>query len=179
MLDEKWKRYSQHGKEHVGNQFSPVVCENLRKFIVYVFAHNWAELVPYVLFAVLGIPLPLLVQQVLAIDLGLDVIPSLALSREPPEAGIMEERPRGIKERLFSTGVFFRSLYIGVIIATGAMIGCFMAWQAGGWHLGMSQGPSNIAYVKGTTRTFTGIVIGKWATCSRPEPAKHQYSARA
>ena len=100
------------------------IYENLRKFIVYVFSHNWAELVPYVLYALLGIPLPLLVVQVLAIDLGIDVIPSLALSREPPEPGIMQERPRGIKERLFSGKVFMRSLYIGIIISTGAMIGC-------------------------------------------------------
>ena len=137
------------------------IYENLRKFIIYVFAHNWAELVPYVLYALLGIPLPLLVVQVLAIDLGIDVIPSLALSREPPEPGIMQERPRGIKERLFSGKVFLRSLYIGIIISTGAMIGCFLAWQAGGWHLGMAQVPDNIAYVKGTTMTFAGIVIAQ------------------
>jgi magnesium-transporting ATPase (P-type) len=133
----------------------------LRKFIVYVFSHNWAELVPYVLYAVLGIPLPLLVVQVLAIDLGIDVIPSLALSLEPPELGIMQEGPRGIKERLFSGKVFLRSLYIGIIISAGAMIGCFLAWQAGGWHLGMAQVPDNIAYVKGTTMTFAGIVIAQ------------------
>jgi len=137
------------------------IYENLRKFIVYVFSHNWAELVPYVLYALLGIPLPLLVVQILAIDLGIDVIPSLALSREPPEPGIMEERPRGIKERLFSGKVFLRSLYIGIIISTGAMIGCFAAWEAGGWHLGMAQVPNNIAYVKGTTMTFAGIVIAQ------------------
>ena len=137
------------------------IYENLRKFIIYVFAHNWAELVPYVLYALLGIPLPLLVVQVLAIDLGIDVIPSLALSREPPEPGIMQEGPRGIKERLFSGKVFLRSLYIGIIISTGAMIGCFLAWQAGGWHLGMAQVPDNIAYVKGTTMTFAGIVIAQ------------------
>jgi magnesium-transporting ATPase (P-type) len=137
------------------------IYENLRKFIVYVFSHNWAELVPYVLYALLGIPLPLLVVQVLAIDLGIDVIPSLALSREPPEPGIMQERPRGIKERLFSGKVFMRSLYIGIIISTGAMIGCFTAWQAGGWHLGMAQVPDNVAYVKGTTMTFAGIVIAQ------------------
>jgi Ca2+-transporting ATPase len=137
------------------------IYENLRKFIIYVFAHNWAELVPYILYALLGIPLPLLVVQVLAIDLGIDVIPSLALSREPPEAGIMEERPRGIKERLFSGKVFMRSLYIGIIISTGAMIGCFMAWQAGGWRLGMASVPDNVAYVKGTTMTFAGIVIAQ------------------
>lgn len=41
------------------------------------------------------------------------------------------------------------------------MIGCFLAWQAGGWHLGMAQVPDNIAYVKGTTMTFAGIVIAQ------------------
>jgi magnesium-transporting ATPase (P-type) len=137
------------------------IYENLRKFMVYVFSHNWAELIPYVLYAVLGIPLPLLVVQILAIDLGIDVIPSLALSREPPEPGIMQEEPRGIKERLFNAQVFFRSLYIGAIIATGAMVGCLVTWQAAGWHLGMQQVPDQIAYVKGTTMTFAGIVIAQ------------------
>jgi magnesium-transporting ATPase (P-type) len=138
------------------------IYENLRKFIMYVFAHNWAELIPYLLYAVLRLPLPLLVAQVLAIDLGIDVIPSLALSREPPEAGIMEERPRGIKERLFNAKVFLRSLFIGAIIATGAIIGCFITWSAGGWHLGMSTVPGDSSiYAKGTTMTFAGIVIAQ------------------
>jgi magnesium-transporting ATPase (P-type) len=137
------------------------IYENLRKFIVYVFSHNWAELIPYVLYAVLGIPLPLLVVQVLAIDLVIDVIPSLALSREPPEAGIMQEEPRGIKERLFNARVFLRSLYIGAIIAAGVMIGCLMTWQASGWHLGMHDVIDEVAYAKGTTMTFAGIVIAQ------------------
>ena len=114
------------------------IYENIRKFIVYVFSHNWAELIPFILYAVLGIPLPLLVTQVLAIDLAIDVIPSLALSREPPEAGIMQEPPRSIKERLFTRKVLLRSVFIGVIIAAGAMIGCLNAWAAGGWHFGMA-----------------------------------------
>ena len=137
------------------------IYENLRRFIVYVFAHNWAELIPYVLYALLGIPLPLLVVQILAIDLGIDVIPSLALSREPSEYGIMQEPPRSIKERLFSTKVFLRSLYIGMIIAAGAMIGCLNAWAAGGWHFGMQLDPTNPVYIKGTTMTFAGIVIAQ------------------
>jgi magnesium-transporting ATPase (P-type) len=138
------------------------IYENLRKFIVYVFAHNWAELVPYVLYAVLGLPLPLLVVQVLAIDLGIDVIPSLALSREPVEAGIMQEPPRSVKERLFSRKTFMRSLYIGIIISAGAMFGCLSAWSQGGWHLGMHEGDiSRIVYLKGTTMTFAGIVIAQ------------------
>lgn len=136
------------------------IYENLRKFIVYVFAHNFAELVPYLLYVILGIPLPLLVIHVLAIDLGIDVIPSLALSREPAEIGIMEEPPRSVDERLFSGKVFLRSLYVGLIIATGAMIGCLNAWKAGGWYLG-GPNPSDLVYLKGITMTFAGIVIGQ------------------
>jgi magnesium-transporting ATPase (P-type) len=137
------------------------IYENLRKFIVYVFAHNWAELIPYVLYALLGIPLPLLVVQVLAIDLGIDVIPSLALSREPPELGVMQEQPRSVRERLFNAKVFLRSLYIGAIIATGAIFGCLTTWSAGGWHLGLQLTSNDPVYIKGTTMTFAGIVIAQ------------------
>ncbi|MEM2999704.1 MAG: cation-transporting P-type ATPase [Candidatus Bathyarchaeia archaeon] len=137
------------------------IYENIRKFIVYVFSHNWAQLIPYVLYVLMGIPLPLLVVQILAIDLAIDVIPSLALSREPPEAGIMQEPPRSIKERLFTGKVLLRSLYIGAIIAMGAMFGCLTAWTAGGWRLGMPLAPDSPVYIKGVTMTFAGIVVAQ------------------
>ena len=137
------------------------IYENIRKFIVYVFSHNWAELIPYMLYALLGIPLPLLVVQVLAIDLVIDVIPSLALSREPPESGIMQELPRSLKERLFTSKVFFRSFYIGVIIAVGAMYGCLSTWMAGGWQLGTALPSNSLVYIKGVTMTFAGIVVAQ------------------
>ena len=142
------------------------IYENIRKFIVYVFSHNWAELIPFVLYAALGIPLPLLVVQVLAIDLVIDVIPSLALSREPPEAGIMMEPPRSIKERLFTRRVLLRSVFIGVIIAVGAMIGCINAWVAGGWTFGMALTSTSSfytsgVYAKGVTMMFAGIVVAQ------------------
>ena len=137
------------------------IYENIRKFIVYVFAHNWAELVPFILYVLWNIPLPLLVVQVLAIDLGIDVIPSLALSREPPEVGIMQEPPRSVTERLFNRIVFLRSLYIGLIIAAGAMFGCLNAWFMGGWKFGLPLDSSSLVYIKGTTMTFAGIVVAQ------------------
>jgi Ca2+-transporting ATPase len=137
------------------------IYENIRKFIVYVFSHNWAELIPYMLYALLEIPLPLLVVQVLAIDLAIDVIPSLALSREPPEAGIMQEPPRSLRERLFTAKVFMRSFYIGVIIAIGAMFGCLSTWMAGGWHIGLPLSSDSPVYIKGVTMTFAGIVVAQ------------------
>jgi calcium-translocating P-type ATPase len=138
-----------------------VIYENIRKFILYVFSHNWAELIPFILYALFNIPLPMLVVHILAIDLIIDVIPSLALSREPPEAGIMKEPPRSKKERLFSTKVMLRSCYIGLIIAAGIMIACLNTWSMGGWHLGMQLDPKSTLYIKGTTMVFAGIVIGQ------------------
>lgn len=147
------------------------IYENIRKFIVYVFSHNWAELIPFILYAALGFPLPLLVVQVLAIDLAIDVIPSLALSREPAEEGIMLEPPRSIKERLFTRKVLLRSIFIGVIIAVGAIIGCLNAWAAGGWQIGMPVPAdwhfggdlpnNNPFYLKGVTMMFAGIVVAQ------------------
>lgn len=136
------------------------IYENIRKFIVYVFTHNWAELIPFILYVMLNIPLPLLAVQVLAIDLFIDVVPSLALSCEPPEPGIMQEPPRSITERLFNKGVFLRSLYIGLIISAGAMFGCLSTWSAGGWHFGANSISPSV-YIKGTTMTFAGIVVAQ------------------
>ncbi|NLE03878.1 MAG: cation-transporting P-type ATPase [Crenarchaeota archaeon] len=142
------------------------IYENIRKFIVYVFSHNWAELIPYVLYATIGIPIPLLVVQVLAIDLAIEVIPSLALSREPPEPGIMQEPPRSTKERLFTRKVLLRSIFIGVIIAAGAMFGCLSVWTSGGWYFGMELTATHPfytsgIYTKGVTMTFAGIVVAQ------------------
>ncbi len=137
------------------------IYDNLRKFIIYVFAHNWAELIPYILYVLFNLPLPLLVVQILSIDLGIDVIPSLALSREPPEVGIMKEPPRSIKKQLFDMKAILRSLYVGLIIAIGAMFGCLHVWSVGGWHLGMQLDPNSIVYIKGTTMTLAGIVIAQ------------------
>src|SRR5665811_55026 len=70
------------------------VYDNLRKFLTYILTHNVAELVPYLAFVLFRIPLPLTVIQILAIDLGTDTLPALALGAEKPDPGAMEKPPR-------------------------------------------------------------------------------------
>ena len=72
------------------------IYDNVRKFICYIFAHAVPEVAPFLVFALAGgaIPLPLTVMQILAIDLGTDTLPALALSREPAEPGLMDRPPR-------------------------------------------------------------------------------------
>ena len=139
------------------------IYSNIRRFIVYVFSHNWAELITFLLFVLFSIPLPLLVMQVLAIDLFIEILPSLAISREPAEPGAMSRPPRSTQEHLLDTGTLLRSLYVGTITGAGAMIMCLMVWTASGWKVGMALDVSGPVYIKGTTMTFAAIVFGQIA----------------
>jgi magnesium-transporting ATPase (P-type) len=57
---------------------------NIRRFASYVFTSNVAELAPFLIFIFLPVPLPLMIVQVLAVDLGTDLLPAMALGAEPP-----------------------------------------------------------------------------------------------
>ncbi len=55
------------------------VFDNIKKFIVYILASNIPEILPFIAFVLLSIPLPMPVQLILAIDLGTDILPAIAL----------------------------------------------------------------------------------------------------
>ena len=72
------------------------VYDNIRRFAQYHFSSNVAELLAFLAWGLSGgaIPLPLVVMQVLAIDLGTDLLPAIALGTERPEPGVMQRPPR-------------------------------------------------------------------------------------
>jgi P-type Ca2+ transporter type 2C len=137
------------------------VFDNLQKFNVYVFTHNWAELATFIAFVLLQTPLPLAIVGILLIDLMLDIPPSLALTLEPPEQGIMERPPRKKENRLFNLKSLARSGYIGLIIGAFALVWCFYAWSQSGWSIGQTMMADHIAYLKGTTMVIVGIMAGQ------------------
>jgi len=144
-----------------GVEIGRSVFDNLKKFIVYVFGHNWAELLTFIVFVLLQTPLPLAVVGVLAIDLLLEIPPSISLTMEPPEPGIMDRQPRPRSSRLFDVKTLARSCYIGTLIGFAAIFWCFVAWSAGGWSLGTSTIASKAVYMKGTTVVLVGIMGGQ------------------
>ncbi len=135
--------------------------DNLRKFVSYVYTHNWAELVAFVVFVLLQTPLPLLVIQVLAIDLGMDVLPSLALIMEPPEPDVMMKPPRKTGTRLINISTLLRGLYLGIIASSTAIFLAFTVWGSGGWTLGQSTVVDTAVYARGTTIVMAGIMMGQ------------------
>ncbi len=140
------------------------VYDNVRKFIQYIFAHAVPEVVPFIVFALSGgaIPLPLTVMQILAIDLGTDILPALALSREPAEPGLMDRPPRRRSEGVITKAMLGRAWgFLGLISAALVMGGFFVVLFRAGWHPDVMTGsgsPLNHAYRQATTVAWFGIV---------------------
>jgi magnesium-transporting ATPase (P-type) len=140
------------------------VYDNVRKFICYIFTHLVPEVVPFLVFALSGgaVPLPLTVMQILAIDLGTDIVPALALSRERAEPGIMDRPPRPRREGVITRGLLARSWgFMGVISAALVLAGYFVVLYRAGWHPGAATAagsPLHHAYQQATTVAWLGIV---------------------
>ncbi|MBS4729288.1 cation-transporting P-type ATPase [Mycobacterium sp. SM1] len=146
------------------------IYDNVRKFIIYIFAHATPETVPFLVFALGGglIPLPLPILQLLAFDVGSETLPALALSREPAEPGIMARPPRPRGEGVICAPMLVRAwLFLGAIVAALQLSGFFYVLLKAGWHPGAPVGvgaPLHHAYLQATTMTFLGMIAGQIGT---------------
>jgi Ca2+-transporting ATPase len=94
------------------------IYDNIRKFITYIFSSNVPEILPFLITSMFGLPPALTVRQILAIDMGTDILPALALGTEKPEPDIMRRPPRRRSQPLLDRGLLLRSFaWLGLIEA--------------------------------------------------------------
>lgn len=135
------------------------VYDNVRKFVTYIFASNIPEMVPFIAYVLFHLPLPLTVMQILAVDLGTDLLPALALGSERPQGGVMTRPPRRRGERLLNLPTLLRGYaWLGMIEAVLSLSGYLTVLWLAGWHPGSSLESSDPVYLTATTMTFAGIV---------------------
>jgi magnesium-transporting ATPase (P-type) len=109
------------------------VFDNIRKFITYIFSSNVPEVLPFMVAASFPtIPLALTVRQILAIDLGTDLFPALALGMEKPEPDVMKHPPRPRAQPLLDRGLLGRALWLGSIEAALCYTGFFTVYLLSG-----------------------------------------------
>ena len=136
------------------------VFENIRKFLAYILTSNIPEIVPYLAFALLKIPLPLTIIQILAVDLGTDMLPALGLGMEKPHPGVMRQPPRARHDRLLKWSLVVRAyLFLGIMEAAAAMAAFFFVLHGAGWHYGETLSPLDHIYLQATTATLAAIIV--------------------
>ena len=136
------------------------VFANIRKFFTYILTHNVPELVPYLAFVLFKIPLAITVLQILAVDLGTDMLPAVALGAEKPEPAAMKQPPRSPKKRLIDWTLLARSyLFLGPLEAVAAMTAFFFVLGSGGWSYGQLLPASDPLYRQATAACLSAIIV--------------------
>jgi sodium/potassium-transporting ATPase subunit alpha len=131
------------------------IFDNIRKFTNYVLVSNGPEILPYLIYILFPVPLALTIIHILAIDLGTDIIPSMALGQEPSDGDTMSEPPRRRDEPLLSAKLVAHSYgFLGLIEAAYALLLFFWVLHSGGWRYGEPLSATDPLY-----RSATGIAL--------------------
>jgi magnesium-transporting ATPase (P-type) len=99
--------------------------------------------------------------QILAIDLGTETLPALALGREPAEPGVLDKPPRPRESGIVSRAMLTRAwLWLGLLEAVLVTGGFLFVLLDAGWSPGDPTGVGSSFhsdYLAATTMTFAGI----------------------
>ena len=85
------------------DDFASIICgieegrkifDNLKKTIVYLLTSNIPQLMPFLAYIFLQVPLPLSNMLILCIAVGTDILPAISLAYEEAEIDIMTRKPR-------------------------------------------------------------------------------------
>jgi Ca2+-transporting ATPase len=102
-----------------------VIFDNIRKFVTFLLACNFGEILCIFIPVLIGLGSPLKAVQILLINLVTDGLPALALGVDTAEPDIMRRRPRRLAEGILSR------YYLKVVGFNGALFGaaavaCFL-----------------------------------------------------
>ncbi|MBL6954645.1 MAG: HAD-IC family P-type ATPase [Alphaproteobacteria bacterium] len=136
------------------------IFDNIKKFIAYILTSNIPEILPFIAYVLLDIPLPLTVVLILSIDLGTDILPALGLGAERAETDVMKKKPRPRGERLLSRNLLLMSYgVVGLIQAAAGFFSYFVILYAGGWQWGQELANDDTLYRTAITGFFASIII--------------------
>jgi magnesium-transporting ATPase (P-type) len=138
------------------------VYYNLRKFTHYVFTSNVSELLTVLMGLLLQIPAPLIAVQILAIDLGTDILPSFALGLDPEDKDSIQKHSKQSHQIITLQGVR-RLLVLGAIMSVGAIITFVFSLWRHGFRFGDTLATDNPLYLQAATATYVVLAITQMA----------------
>ncbi|MBM4293782.1 MAG: HAD-IC family P-type ATPase [Deltaproteobacteria bacterium] len=131
------------------------IFDNIKKYLIFLLSCNLAEIFVLTGAFFMGMPLPLVVIQILMVNLTTDGLPALALGVDPKAPDIMQRPPRSPRE-----GVFTRSVNVLLGVIPGYMFLTlvplfiyYIYWNPGG-HDGYKA-----TLTHAQTMVFVGFVL--------------------
>lgn len=137
------------------------IFENIRIFLKYLFIGNGAGMLIVFLALLIGLPLPILAMQILWFNLLTETLPSIALTKEPPEKGLMDKNPRKPEEIFLTEKDSFEMGANAFIITVGVLGIFYYILINNGWKFGTEAGFTFMPqyYLYATTMAFTTMVL--------------------
>jgi Ca2+-transporting ATPase len=100
------------------------VFGNIKKYLMFLISSNIGEIGLMAVASLAGLPLPLSAVQLLYVNLATDGLPALALAVDPPDADLMNLKPRNPRTGLFTRPVLVL-MSVGGLWSTIVNIGIF------------------------------------------------------
>jgi Ca2+-transporting ATPase len=109
-----------------------VIFENIKKVVAYVLSNSFVGIFTLFGAMIMGWPLPLTVPQILWIHLICDGPSDIVLGFEKGEKGIMDEKPKNLKEGLLDNWGTILIFAISIISASLSLLLFWYMWQVYG-----------------------------------------------
>jgi Ca2+-transporting ATPase len=131
------------------------IYDNIKKYLLYLLSSNVGEVLTLFIASLLGFPLPLLALQILWVNLTTDGLPALALSIDPPDAGLMSRPPRDPKESIFTRRIRTMILGMGALMPISVLSVFYL------YNPTLADSPTSPSppYVYAMTMAFTTMVM--------------------
>merc|ERR1712178_494424 len=133
------------------------IYNNMKSFIRYMISSNIGEVASLFISAALGLPEGLIPVQLLWVNLVTDGPPATALGFNPPDPGIMKERPRGMKDSLIDRWVLFRYTTVGLYVGV-ATVAVYVVWYTQNSFMGI-----DLSNDKHTVVSYKEL--SNWSSC--------------
>ena len=103
------------------------VYRNIKNSILFLLSGNMAAIITVLFASVFALPMPFMPVHLLFINLLTDSLPAIAIGMEPPEDGLLSQKPRdpkeGILTKQFTLLLFLQGALIAVAVIRAFYIG--------------------------------------------------------
>jgi len=136
------------------------VFRNIRNFLTYILSSNVPEALPLILYIFLPIPLPLTIIQILAIDLGTDLLPAIGLGSEASDTALIQTTIDQKERKLLDTALLMKAyLWLGLWEAIVALCAFFFMLYLGGWSFSQPLLEDHKLTRQASTATFVSVIF--------------------